>query len=176
MCRHSAELFAERVHNDSIANPFGRFSPEPFRRELQAYLNLYGVPSSLHESIRRIFFDGLNFYVLRPAASDDSENRGGRKSSQNHIPFHIKIFFRLYIYIIYPQYPFVRTHRALPISEDEKSSATQMYGFVVDNQKIIRIFAAPKIGELNINKRFIIIYANNSTVSSQRTRGYRREE
>ena len=52
----------------------------------------------------------------------------------------------------------------------------QMYGFVVDNQKIIRIFAAPKIGELNINKRFIIIYANNSTVSSQRTRGYRREE
>ncbi len=78
--------------------------------------------------------------------------------------------------MIYPQHPFVRTHRALPISEDEKSSATQMYGFVVDNQKIIRIFAAPKIGELNINKRFIIIYANNSTVSSQRTRGYRREE
>lgn len=40
-----------------------------------------------------------------------------------------------------------RTHRApSPFSAAKKSSATQMYPFIVDNQKIIRIFAAPILG------------------------------
>lgn len=41
---------------------------------------------------------------------------------------------------------------------------------------IITIFAPPKVLGENINLRLTIIYAYNSTISSQRTRGYRREE
>lgn len=38
------------------------------------------------------------------------------------------------------------------------------------------LYLQPHFWGLNINNRFIIIYAYNSTVSSQRARGYRREE
>ena len=47
---------------------------------------------------------------------------------------------------------------------------------IVDNSDFIRIFAAPKNGLKHINNLFTNIYAYNSTISSQRTRGYRREE
>ena len=44
---------------------------------------------------------------------------------------------------------------------------------IVDKSKFIRIFAAPKTGIQNINYLFTNIYAYNSTISSQRTRGSR---
>ena len=44
------------------------------------------------------------------------------------------------------------------------------------NKKLFVYLQPPKYGVKNINHLFTNIYAYNSTISSQRTRGYRREE
>ena len=48
--------------------------------------------------------------------------------------------------------------------------------FLLINKKLFVYLQPPKYGEININYLFTNIYAYNSAISSQRTRGYCREE